>query len=121
MTREAKAVELLHRVLNYFVGEFAFPEKMERLLGEIEAFLTEIEAEKEEMNLVKSDADALIEKLVADEAELEYALGFAVDAVDRLEAEKSEMLDRLEQLIYFCDDPVTSRDIESIIKKARCE
>jgi hypothetical protein len=45
MTREAEAVELLHRVLNYFVGEFAFPEKMERLLGEIEAFLTEIEAE----------------------------------------------------------------------------
>ena len=49
MTREAKAVELLHRVLNYFVGEFAFPEKMERLLGEIEAFLTEIEAEKVEV------------------------------------------------------------------------
>ena len=46
MTREAKAVELLHRVLNYFVGEFAFPEKMERLIGEIEAYLTEIEAEE---------------------------------------------------------------------------
>ncbi|NCD04382.1 MAG: hypothetical protein EOM00_15645 [Clostridia bacterium] len=46
MTREEKAVELLHRVLNYFLGEFAFPEKMERLLGEIEDFLTEIEAEK---------------------------------------------------------------------------
>jgi len=45
MTHEAEAVELLHRVLNYFVGEFAFPEKMERLLGEIEAFLTEIESE----------------------------------------------------------------------------
>jgi len=46
MTREAKAIELLHRVLNYFVGEFAFPEKMERLLEEIEVFLTEIEAEE---------------------------------------------------------------------------
>ena len=118
VTREAKAIELLSRVLNYFVGEFAFPEKMERLLVEIEAFLTEIE-EGSGMNLVKSDADALIEKLEAEKAELEHALGFAVDAVDRLEAEKSEMLDRLEQLIYFCDDPVTSRDIESIIKRAR--
>jgi len=46
MTREAKAVELLTRVLDYFLGEIAFPEKMERLLGEIEAFLTEIEAEE---------------------------------------------------------------------------
>ena len=45
MTRESKAVELLTRVLDYFLGEIAFPEKMERLLGEIEAFLTEIEAE----------------------------------------------------------------------------
>ena len=45
MTREEKAIELLSRVLNYFVGEFAFPEKMECLLGEIEAFLTEIESE----------------------------------------------------------------------------
>lgn len=46
MTREAKAVELLTRVLDYFLGEIAFPEKMERLLGEVEAFLTEIEAEE---------------------------------------------------------------------------
>lgn len=46
MTHEAEAVELLHRVLNYFVGEFAFPEKMERLLEEIEVFLTDIEAEE---------------------------------------------------------------------------
>src|SRR5574343_226080 len=46
MTRETEAVELLHRVLNYFVGEFAFPEKMERLLEEIEVFLTDIEAEE---------------------------------------------------------------------------
>ena len=46
MTREAKAVELLTRVLDYFLGEIAFPEKMERLLGEIEAFLTEIKAEE---------------------------------------------------------------------------
>ena len=45
MTREAKAVELLTRVLDYFLGGIAFPEKMERLLGEIEAYLTEIEAE----------------------------------------------------------------------------
>ena len=42
----AEAVELLHRVLNYFVGEFAFPEKMERLLEEIEVFLTDLEAEE---------------------------------------------------------------------------
>jgi len=46
MTREEKAIELLHRVLNYFLGEIAFPEKMELLLGEIEAFLTDIEAEE---------------------------------------------------------------------------
>jgi len=46
MTHEAEAVELLHRVLNYFVGEFAFPEKMERLLEEIEVFLTDLEAEE---------------------------------------------------------------------------
>ena len=46
MTRETEAVELLHRVLNYFVGEFAFPEKMERLLEEIEVFLTDLEAEE---------------------------------------------------------------------------
>ena len=46
MTRETKAVGLLHRVLDYFLGGIAFPEKMERLLGEIEAFLTEIEAEE---------------------------------------------------------------------------
>lgn len=45
MTREAKAIELLHRVLNYFLGGIAFPEKMELLLDEIEAFLTEIESE----------------------------------------------------------------------------
>lgn len=45
MTHEAKAVELLTRVLDYSLGEIAFPEKMERLLGEIEAFLTEIESE----------------------------------------------------------------------------
>ena len=46
MTHEAKAVELLTRVLDYFLGEFAFPEKMERLLGEIKAYLTDIEAEE---------------------------------------------------------------------------
>jgi hypothetical protein len=46
MTHEAEAVGLLHRVLDYFLGGIAFPEKMERLLGEIEAFLTEIEAEE---------------------------------------------------------------------------
>lgn len=46
MTREAKAIELLSRVLDYFLGGIAFPEKMELLLGEIEASLTEIEAEE---------------------------------------------------------------------------
>jgi len=46
MTRETKAVGLLHRVLDYSLGGIAFPEKMELLLGEIEAFLTEIEAER---------------------------------------------------------------------------
>ena len=46
MTHEAKAVELLTRVLDYSLGEIAFPEKMERLLEEIEVFLTDIEAEE---------------------------------------------------------------------------
>lgn len=35
MTREAKAIELLHRVLDYFLGGIAFPEKMERLTLEV--------------------------------------------------------------------------------------
>lgn len=59
--------------------------------------------------------------LAAEKAESEYALGFAVDAVERLEAEKSEMLEALEYAIAQVPELASVPGIESAIRKARGE
>ena len=60
--------------------------------------------------------------LAAEKAESEYALGFAVEAVERLEAEKAEMLEALER-IRDESGPFNLGEmrklVESAIRKAR--
>ena len=47
--------------------------------------------------------------LAAEKAESEYALGFAVEAVERLEAEKAEMLAALESIHLYGADTLSGR------------
>ena len=46
MTRESKAIELLHRVMGYYLGDFTGADEIGELLNEIGVFLTETEAKE---------------------------------------------------------------------------
>lgn len=65
--------------------------------------------------------EAEIVRLKVEKAEVEHALGFAIDRVERLEAEKAEMLAALENLynrhgeLSVCD----YEKINAIIEKER--
>ncbi len=66
----------------------------------------------------KNEEIMRLERLVA---ESEHALGFAVEAVERLEAENSEMLEALEYAIVQVPELASVPGIESAIRKARGE
>ena len=66
----------------------------------------------------KNEEILRLERLVA---ESEHALGFAVEAVERLEAEKSEMLEALEYAIAQVPELASVPGIEAAIRKARGE
>ena len=58
-------------------------------------------------------------RLEREKAESEHALGFAVEAVERLEAEQSEMLEALEYAIAQGPELASVPGIEAAIRKAR--
>ena len=77
------------------------------------------------VNLIDAKNEEIL-RLEREKAESEHALGFAIDRVERLEAEKAEMLAILEELresaSYWSeyDVPVGIVDrIEAAIRKAR--
>lgn len=71
--------------------------------------------------------EAEIVRLKVEKAEVEHALGFAIDRVERLEAEKAEMLNVLEKLSSLLVDgeeyvPLELREeMITAIRKARGE
>ena len=75
-----------------------------------------------------------IMRLEREKAESEHALGFAIDRVEHLEAEKAEIVEMLEKVnskLYYCDGdyywyeatftPGERDEIQAAIRKARGE